>query len=318
MTIQSKDFEPDLEALADDFSAKTAADVDTALALWNATAPLLSDDLRAAWGRLCEQRLDWRGRTALRRSPQGTALMLAWATDRQIRPAAPRLPFYTPRLAYYYCASLIEQRSTPVARAALRTGRPLVVGLRIDTSTLANKGRGAYDDHIVVLNGRGGLRSARFFPACTEPGAQYSPRAALNAKGARVDARYAGVKFKKAEGADMNKDGIADLGRLVQGTYVFREKTGGFLGGRAFQSTIDQVAERDTDGDGFFTRSDPSRIDGKGAGRSMYIHRGGALETKDVNTWSAGCQTIPNDHYGEFLATLGKPGSFCYVLIDAR
>ncbi len=49
MTIQSKEFEPDLEALADNFSAMAAADADTALSLWNATAPLLSDDLRSAW-----------------------------------------------------------------------------------------------------------------------------------------------------------------------------------------------------------------------------------------------------------------------------
>jgi len=316
--MTTRDFEPDLESLADDFATRAASDAGAALASWNTAAPLLGEELQAAFGALADARLGWRARAALKATPQGTALLLDWATARQRRPALPRLPFYTPHLAYQYCAAVVAQRGTPIARAALRAGTPLLLALRKDTSTLANRGRGEYDDRIAVLNGRGGLRAARFFPACTEPGAQYAPRAASRPKGGRVDARYADVRFKKAEGIDIDKDGTGDLGRLVEGTYVFREKAGGFLGGRAFQANADQVAERDTDGDGLFTRSDPKRIDRKGAGRSMYIHRGGALAAKELNTWSAGCQTIPNDLYPDFLATLGRPASFCYVLVNTR
>ena len=157
-------------------------------------------------------------------------MIFGWEIEKLQRPAMPRLPFYSSRLAYNYCASLVTERSSPAARAALRNGQLVLLALRKETSTLANKGEGVYDDRIAVLNGRGGLRSARVFLACTEPGAQYSPRAAHGTKGGRVDPRYADVKFRKSDGADVNKDGIADLGRLVEGTYVFREKTGGFLG----------------------------------------------------------------------------------------
>lgn len=318
MSTNTHDFEPDLDQLTDAFTALAVTDVDGALALWATRSAHLSDELRAAWGALILDSLSPAARAALRSRPQGMALLLTWSTQRSLKPRMPRLPFFSPRLGYAFCASLVRQRAAPAARRALREGRPVVVALRRDTSTLANKGRGLYDDHIVVLNGRGGLRSARFFPACTEPGAQYSQRAAPGANGGRVDARYADVKFKKADGLDVDKDGIADAGRLVEGTYVFREKLGGFLGDRAFQSSTNQVAERDTNGDGFFLRDDPKRIDLKGAARSMYIHRGGDIATQDVNTWSAGCQTVPKDLYTQFLATLGNPGSFCYVLINAR
>jgi hypothetical protein len=37
-----------------------------------------------------------------------------------------------------------------------------------------------------------------------------------------------------------------------------------------------------------------------------------------VNTWSAGCQTIPKSHYGSFLSAVGRNPSFFYVLIDAE
>ena len=37
-----------------------------------------------------------------------------------------------------------------------------------------------------------------------------------------------------------------------------------------------------------------------------------------VNTWSAGCQTIPKNHYGSFLSSVGQNPSFFYVLIDGQ
>lgn len=83
-------------------------------------------------------------------------------------------------------------------------------------------------------------------------------------------------------------------------------------------ATANQTVERDTDGDGFFDRNDAKRIDGKTAGRTLYIHRGGNDNAADVNTWSAGCQTLPGNRYNDFLATVGHPASFCDVLINAR
>ena len=310
--------EIDFNAFARDFALRAPGDPAGAVADWRAATAGMTADLRSALGRVVNARLDARARSALRGSPGGLALVFEWAVEKMLPPPMPRLPFFSPRQAYGYCASLVEERSSGAARHALDRGLPLLVGLRRETSTLANKGRGVYDDVIAVLNGRGGSRSARFFPARTEPGAQYSARAARTAKGTVVDARYAAVRFRKNEGADVDGDGIPELGRLVAGTYVFAEKTGGFLGNRAFKATADQTVERDTDGDGFFDRADAKRIDTKGAGRSLYIHRGGADNVADVNTWSAGCQTIPGNVYGDFLATVGRPASFCYVLVDAR
>ena len=62
---------------------------------------------------------------------------------------------------------------------------------------------------------------------------------------------------------------------------------------------------------------DKSRIDPKGAGTSMYIHRGGADTVLEPNTWSAGCQTVPKNRYPTFLKAVGKPNAFYYVLVNA-
>ncbi len=136
---------------------------------------------------------------------------------------------------------------------------------------------------------------------------------------------------KKNEGMDADGDGILDAGRLVQGTYQYTEKPGGHLGARAFRvgsrikkgkksvfvEGATQVVERDTDGDGLFTSADPSRIDRTGAGTTMYIHRGGSDAVATVNTWSAGCQTIPKNRYGIFLSHIPVNATFYYVLINA-
>lgn len=156
----------------------------------------------------------------------------------------------------------------------------------------------------------GEILDARFRrPSADRP--QYSQRASGG------DKRYKGVKFNKADGVDVNNDRIKDAGRLTEGTYQYFEKKGGYLGDRAFQVKTTQVAERDTDGDGRFTQDDKSRIDPKGAGTSMYIHRGGADTVLEPNTWSAGCQTVPKNRYPTFLKAIGRPGAFYYVLVNA-
>ncbi|OWQ44851.1 hypothetical protein CDL60_23580 [Roseateles noduli] len=270
--------------------------------------------------RLADARLDWPARAALNRIPDGAALLRDWAIDRQQRPALPRLPFLSQRAAYQYCASLVQQRGSRQAANALRQGRLLFVGLRRDTSTLVNKGRGLYDDHIVVLNGWRRRGSVCIFSANTEPSAQYAHRA-LPVAGTPKDPRYKGVAFKGADliaGEDVNGDGIRDAGRLKAGTYFFAEKPGGYLKARAFRSTEDQTVERDTNGDGRFLLDDASRIDAKLVKRSMYIHWGGPDNLPVVNTWSAGCQTIPKNAYDSFLSAVGHNPSFFYVLVDCQ
>jgi hypothetical protein len=80
--------------------------------------------------------------------------------------------------------------------------------MRIGMARLSPPGRSA----LAVTSSRNWpLHGARFFPACTEPGAQYSPRSAPSAKGGKGDERHADVKFRKPDGFDANKDGVQDL-----------------------------------------------------------------------------------------------------------
>lgn len=309
---------PDLEGLAERFALGVTRDPAVALQQWHADLHTLHSSLRATAHRLADQRLSWPARIALNTVPDGARLLLQWSLERQGRPELPSLPFLSPRLAYAYCASLVHQRAQPAASAALREGRLLVLGLRRDTSTLENKGRGVYDDHLVVLNGWGRRGSVHFFPATTEPSAQYSQRAASAAGGGRVDARYQDVRFKESHGADVDRDGVLDAGRLLAGTYFFTEMPRLFLDDRAFWASQAQTVERDTNGDGRFTLADSHRIDRKGVGRTMYIHQGGPMNRATINTWSAGCQTVPKNLYPTFLSALGRSPRFFYVLIDAR
>jgi hypothetical protein len=309
---------PELGRLAGRFADQLDQDPAAAAQWWRQSHMRLDGVARETANRLAGSLMGVRQRAALAALPEGASLLLQWEIERRRRPALPRLPFLKQSLGYDYCASLVQQRSSLQAVNAMKQGYPLVLALRRETSMLANRGRGVYDDHFAVLNCWGRRGSVHFFPACTEPGAQYSHRAAPKPGGGRVDPRYADVKFKKADGVDVNADGIKDSGRLREGTYFFREKPAGFLKDRAFRATSAQMAERDTDGDGRFTLADSSRLDAHGVGRSMYIHQGGPTTAPLVNTWSAGCQTVPQNHYRSFLSSLGPNPSFFYVLIDCR
>ncbi len=247
----------------------------------------------------------------------------------------------TPVLSYSYYASLADTFGAPGVQSAVAGGNLVLVGVRNSSSTMANKGIGSYDDAIIVVKGVGVTRLSVTFPACTEPSAQYAQRAAVDPKsktGGRIDPRYAGVTKKYDDegnpnnvGVDVNADGILDAGRLIAGTYQYAEMPGGFLNARAFQvgSRVQrgkknifvegsaQVVERDTDGDGLFTSADPSRIDRRNAGTTMFIHRGDSDAGANPNTWSAGCQTIPKNRYGAFLSHIPMNSTFYYVLINA-
>jgi hypothetical protein len=311
-------FQSDLVGIAGEIARRAGTDPAGALARLDGAFADLSPELRRALEGRLDSRLTPAERAALSREPEGRALVLAWAAERSRAPVMPRLPFFSPRQGYAWCASLVSRRGDARARDALRKNRLVLLGLRHESDALSNKGRGVYDDWIAVLNGRGGLRGAHFFPACTEPGAQYAARSRPGAEGKPLDARYAGIKFRKSEGFDVDKDGVADIGRLAQGTYVFEEKPDGYLKARAFRPVMVETAERDTNGDGWFTPADRSRIDTERAGKSMLIHHGGPANAAVVNTWSAGCQTIPDDHYRAFLALMGRPTPFPYVLVNTR
>ena len=251
-------------------------------------------------------------------------------TDVRIMPVV-----MAPLLSHSFYASLADTFGETGVQSAVAGGELVLVGIRNSSSTMANKGLGSYDDAIVVVKGTGSARKTATFPACTEPGAQYAQRAAVDPKsktGARLDPRYADVtKNKKNEGMDSNADGILDAGRLLAGTYQYTEKPNGHLNARAFRvgsrvqkgktsvftAGANQVVERDTDGDGLFTSADPSRIDSTGAGTSMYIHQGGSDAGATANTWSAGCQTIPKNRYPTFLSNIPTNATFYYVLINA-
>jgi hypothetical protein len=207
----------------------------------------------------------------------------------------------------------------PIRRSSGGSARLVLLALRKESSTIANRGKGSYDDLLVVMRRTGQFRELTTFPICTEPGAQYSQRVA------RGDQRYRGIKFNpNGPGVDVDGDGYRDSGRLTEGTYQYFEMTkkngfqrDGFLGDRAFGTKLTQVVERDTDGDGRFTVTDRNRIDTKGAGATMYIHQGGRDNVLEPNTWSAGCQTIPSNRYKTFLRAVGLPNTFYYVLVNA-
>jgi len=306
----------DIEGVAAEFVSRVVEDVTGALGFWNLSIRYLPKELHGTLGRLIDVRLNLLTRGILNKHPKGRDLLFTWMIEKTQGLRMPQLPFFTPRFAFAFYSSLISQYGSISAQQSLQRGNLVLLALRKQSSTLSNKGHGSYDDQIVVLNGSGIARNACIFAACTEPGAQYSQRAAHLGKG-RVDSRYADVKYKKSDGIDVNKDGIKDAGRLLEGTYKYFEKQGGFLGARAFQVHTLQIVERDTNGDGLFTKTDLNRIDKTGAGTTMYIHRGGDNSVSDPNTWSAGCQTIPKNVYGDFLAALGKPSYFYYVLVNA-
>lgn len=300
----------DARWLSQQFLFTLRKDPEAALTQWQKDISPLHPQLAATAARMVFNALDWTDRRSLNSIPAGRQLLWQWDQERGRKPELPDLPFLSQDSAFAYCSSLMEQRGAPAVSRALKQGRVALLGLRRDTSTLDNRGQGVYDDYIAVLNGWRRRGSVSFFPATTEPGAQYAERA-RPVKGKLEDDRYKGViPASKAHGADTDRDGILDAGRLLAGTYFFKNLGRDFLGAPAFQSVATQTVERDTNGDGRFDWRDLDRIDRVGVGRTMYIHRGGLN-----NTGSAGCQTVRKDFYTSFLNAIGnKP--FYYVLVD--
>lgn len=192
-------------------------------------------------------------------------------------------------------ASIVESRGERAALAALDAGEAVILGLRIPTNSLANRGQGVYDDRVIVLSrGPDGRRNVVEFVASTEPTAQYDAHHIDNDE---VNTRYYQGR-PKIDGQDVNGDGLRDAGRLAQGTYEMEEadhptkrfaKTDFSL-----RPTEEAVAggknkiERDVNGNGLFNDSNDMISD---LDASFKIHAGSIL-----NTDSAGCTTIQHSY----------------------
>ncbi len=199
-------------------------------------------------------------------------------------------------------ADYIQRFGSDKAKADLAAGRVVILGLRATTNTRTNNGEGVYDDRIVTLrklpNGQFQVTELR---ANTEPGSQYEDG-------------WSG-RTRRPMGVDSNGDGRLDLGRLVDGTHEYmRANAGPNFGPRQpdgnniLMPTTSRPVVRDTNHDGVFDERDRNRRSFEG--QTMYFHRGGAS-----NTYSAGCQTMPQSEFNRFWDSLGNQQRFQYVLV---
>lgn len=194
---------------------------------------------------------------------------------------------------YNLYAAQVQQHGSAAAQADLAAGRRVILALRNDTDTRANRGQGAYDDRMVVLwREADGTRHAVELRANTEPSGQYEP---------------GGPYTRRAMGGNYGGDARGDQGRLVDGTYTHTRGT--FLGERAMLAGNDQVTERDTNHNGRF--DDGVRTARGGYG--MHIHVGG-----QNNTYSAGCLTLPPAEHARLFEALGGQNTVRTVVLNTR
>lgn len=226
-------------------------------------------------------------------------------------------PFFTPRRQYDIYSSIVETRGDAAAITALEAGRRVILGLRKETSTLANRGRGLYDDRIVVMaRGSNGAEpsSHEFLRASTEPTAQYDGN----------QRRNAGIVFRRAEGENVSGDSQPELGRLAEGTIEMLETThanprsaGTAFSLRPTPAAIGNGAggvQRDSNHDSYFDSQDTNGTED--LNRTFKIHSG-----SNSNTDSAGCQTVhPQDFNAFRTATKADPAqaTWQYVLTEVR
>lgn len=223
---------------------------------------------------------------------------------------------------YDVYASIVAARGNDAARDALGTQDRVVLGMRNDDRTTDNRGRGEYNDRIVVLwRGADGERHAREFnTVTTDPTAQYDEHAKTNPR----SPGFGNVVTRpKTEGEDVNGDRVRDMGRLAEGTTEMRATTHPRTGHpdefalRPTDAAVRDGArrvERDTNGDGWFDSRDVNGV--QGLNDTFKIHRGSSN-----NTDSAGCQTIGGGEYDAFVRTVrGTPGqtNWQYVLTSVE
>ena len=197
---------------------------------------------------------------------------------------------------YDIYSSIVEVRGNRSAADALNGHRRVILGLRVETSTLANHGKGVYDDRLVVLAKglNGGPPSVEEFTRfTTEPTAQYDGN----------HRNTPAIVFRRAEGDNVSGDAQPELGRLAAGTIEMRETThanpssaGTNFSLRPTDAAVASGAhgvQRDTNHDGEF-----NALDSNGStalNNTFKIHSGSRN-----NTDSAGCQTIHPDDYQRF------------------
>ncbi len=192
---------------------------------------------------------------------------------------------------YELYAAQVQQFGDAGAQADLAAGRRVILALRNDTDTRANRGLGAYDDRMVVLwRGADGTRHAVELSANTDPSGQYED---------------GGPYTRRAVGGNYGGDARGDQGRLADGTYVHTR--GSFLGAQALLGGNDQVTERDTNHNGRFD-------DGVRTARGsygMHIHVGGRN-----NTYSAGCLTLDPAEHARLFNALGGQNTVRTVVVN--
>jgi hypothetical protein len=210
-------------------------------------------------------------------------------------PAMPDTANLSDAQKYDVYSSIVDTRGNQAAHDALERGDRVVLGLRTETSTLANQGRGVYDDRLVVLarDADGTVHVQEFDRTSTEPTAQYDGNQRTNT----------GVVFRRAEGDDVTGDGVPELGRLAQGTTELIETThanprsaGTSFSLRPSATAVADGAgrvERDANHDGLFTADDAGGV--ADLNNTFKIHSGSR-----TNTDSAGCTTLHPDDFRSF------------------
>ncbi len=132
-------------------------------------------------------------------------------------PSMPDTANLSDQQKYDVYSSIVETRGTQASHDALEAGDRVILGLRNETNTLANKGQGVDDDRLVVLarDTDGTAHAQEFNRTSTEPTAQYDGNQSANPD----------VTFRRSEGDDITGDGVPELGRLAQGTTELIETT---------------------------------------------------------------------------------------------
>lgn len=249
----------------------------------------------------------------------------------QLRAEMPRTIDLSVPEKFLYYAQFLWAYGGAAPREELFRGRKVVLSLRTATDATLNHGRGTYDDRFVILwrSLKDGW-TVRELAANTEPSAQYDHGASPELRaGFR---RMRGVAYTKPEGEDINDDRVRDLGRLEPGVYRFGVETTKLKSplDRYFRVVVPpakrsgNLVMRDINHNGRFDDGE-SGLDN--LNNSFLIHKGG-----ENNTWSAGCQTLPEaaptgtgaayrsdlSPWGVFWETMCRQQSLTYVLVDIK
>jgi len=242
------------------------------------------------------------------------------------RPAMPDTKGLTTEQKFDVYSSIVQTRGNLAARKALNNGDKVILGLRNEDNSLVNKGKGLYNDRIVVLSRdprNGTVTVEEFEHASTEPTAQYDANTRNKTTSKNYDPKLlkemqsSGAKARGAKGEDVTRDGIPELGRLSEGTVEMQKATHAtpWAGTNfALRPTSEAVTnganrvERDSNHDGKFDGNDVR----DNLNSEFKIHSG-----SKTNTDSAGCTTIHPADFKRFEAAVkgnGTQQKWQYVL----